>query len=89
MEDIEKEFNTVVDVIKTTEKNNMLTDNDKLDMYKYYKQATVGDCNIDKPWSIYFEACAKWNAWNSIRNMSKENAMIEYINLYKNLLQKN
>ena len=25
------------------------TDDEKLSSYKYYKQATVGDCNVDAP----------------------------------------
>jgi diazepam-binding inhibitor (GABA receptor modulator, acyl-CoA-binding protein) len=54
----------------------------KLDFYKYYKQAMIGDCNIERPWTIYFKECAKWDAWNSIKGMTKESAMTNYIDCY-------
>uniref|UniRef100_A0A8C5GA55 ACB domain-containing protein n=1 Tax=Gouania willdenowi TaxID=441366 RepID=A0A8C5GA55_GOUWI len=48
--------------------------------YGYYKQATVGPCNIPRPngfWDTRDKA--KWDAWSSLRNMSKEEAMRSYI----------
>jgi diazepam-binding inhibitor (GABA receptor modulating acyl-CoA-binding protein) len=81
--DLKSEFESVVKAIQDTKgQGNNLTDNDKLDMYKYFKQATVGDCNIAEPWTVYFEAHAKWKAWNDVRGMSKEDAMKNYIELY-------
>ena len=50
---------------------------DHIDYYKYYMQATEGDCNI-----FSIKDIRKWYAWYSIRGMSSEDAMIEYINLY-------
>ena len=80
---LESEFNTVVKSVQDTKENPIdLTTNEKLDFYKYYKQATVGDCNISEPWSINFEAHAKWKAWKSIQGLSKETAMEAYIELY-------
>ena len=47
---LESEFNTVVKSVQDTKENPIdLTTNEKLDFYKYYKQATVGDCNISEP----------------------------------------
>uniref|UniRef100_A0A670I6E0 Acyl-CoA-binding protein n=1 Tax=Podarcis muralis TaxID=64176 RepID=A0A670I6E0_PODMU len=43
------------------------TDQEMLDIYSCYKQATAGDIN------------AKWDAWNSLKGMSKEDAMKSYI----------
>jgi acyl-CoA-binding protein len=63
-----------------------LSDAIKLDFYKFYKQATEGDCNIPAPYAIYYKAYAKWTAWNSIKGMEKEAAMSEYINYYKNYI---
>ncbi len=50
-------------------------------------QVTVGDCNIDKPsgW-MAFEATAKWEAWNSVKGTSKEDAQAQYIALVTKLL---
>lgn len=44
-------------------------------------QATEGDVKGSQPWAINVEARAKWDAWNSIKGMSKEEAMQHYIEL--------
>jgi len=69
-----------------TDKLSNLSDAIKLDFYKYYKQATVGDCNIPEPYTIYYTAHAKWAAWKSLEGMAMEDAMREYINYYKNYI---
>ena len=44
-----------------------------------YKQATIGDCNIPRPGGfLNFEANAKWDAWNALKGVSKEDAMRQY-----------
>jgi diazepam-binding inhibitor (GABA receptor modulating acyl-CoA-binding protein) len=83
--EIASEFETVLINLKGIDLDKLnLSDAIKLDFYKYYKQATEGDCNITEPYSIYFKAHAKWVAWKSITGMAKEDAMSEYINYYKN-----
>lgn len=57
----------------------------KLKMYGLFKQATVGNCNAPKPGMTDFVGKAKWNAWNSLGEMSKDQAEKEYINLVNNL----
>eukprot|EP00005_Dracoamoeba_jomungandri_P001097 CAMPEP_0174257420 /NCGR_PEP_ID=MMETSP0439-20130205/6554_1 /TAXON_ID=0 /ORGANISM="Stereomyxa ramosa, Strain Chinc5" /LENGTH=96 /DNA_ID=CAMNT_0015340493 /DNA_START=41 /DNA_END=331 /DNA_ORIENTATION=+ len=53
----------------------------KLLFYAYFKQATVGDVTGTQPWAINFEARAKWDAWDKIKGMSKEEAMQKYVAL--------
>ena len=49
-------------------------------LYGLFKQATVGDCNTDKPGLFSgFEAGYKWSAWDSYRGLSSEEAMQQYI----------
>lgn len=80
---LESDFKTIVQAVKDTKENPIeLTSNEKLDFYKYYKQATEGDCNTPEPWSINFEAHAKWKAWKSVEGMTKTDAMTAYIDLY-------
>ncbi|CAH3186747.1 unnamed protein product, partial [Porites evermanni] len=56
------------------------SDPDKLEVYSLYKQATVGDCNTDRPSGMLdFAGKAKWDAWNGKKGMSKEDAEAAYI----------
>lgn len=57
----------------------------KLMFYGLFKQATVGDVNISKPWITDRVGRAKWFAWESVQGMSKEEAMRAYIDKYEEL----
>lgn len=59
--------------------------NTLLQLYAYYKQATIGDNNIAKPSLIDFKGVAKWQAWYNIKDMSKLTAKVNYIKLVKKL----
>lgn len=56
----------------------------KLSYYKYYKQATIGNVTGKQPWAVQLEARAKWDAWNSVKDMKSEEAMRKYIELLSN-----
>ena len=57
-----------------------------LNLYSLYKQATEGDINTPAPTNIFdFVAKAKFNAWESLKGISKENAMQQYIDLVEKL----
>ena len=62
------------------------TDEEKLELYKYYKQSTVGDVNIDKPSFLNFVSRSKWNAWNEVKGTSKEDAMKKYIEVVSKIM---
>ncbi|XP_056330961.1 acyl-CoA-binding domain-containing protein 7 [Danio aesculapii] len=64
------------------------TDQELLDLYGLYKQAVVGDINIDKPGMIDLKGKAKWDAWDSRKGMSTEDAMNAYISLAKQAIEK-
>uniref|UniRef100_A0A3B4EYK3 ACB domain-containing protein n=1 Tax=Pundamilia nyererei TaxID=303518 RepID=A0A3B4EYK3_9CICH len=56
------------------------SDDMMLMFYSYHKQATMGPCNISRPtgfWDTHGKA--KWDAWSSLGNMTKEEAMKSYI----------
>jgi acyl-CoA-binding protein len=85
--EIASEFEDVLKKIKNIDMDKLnISDGIKLELYKYYKQSTIGDCNIKEPYSIYYKEHAKWKAWNSIKGMKPEDAMSEYINYYKNYI---
>ena len=57
--------------------------NDQLKLiYAYYKQATIGNINIDRPTSLFkIKEKQKWDAWKSVENTSSEHAKIKYIDI--------
>jgi len=65
-----------------------MSDEDKLELYKYYKQSVNGDNTSSKPSMFDFVGNHKWNAWNSLNGMSKETAMQKYIDLVNFYLEK-
>jgi diazepam-binding inhibitor (GABA receptor modulator, acyl-CoA-binding protein) len=57
-----------------------------LKLYSLYKQATEGDVSIDKPTNMFdIVGNAKYNAWEKLKGLGKEEAMKNYINLVKEL----
>lgn len=62
-----------------------LSNDNKLEMYALFKQATVGDCNTVRPGMMDFKGKAKWDAWESKKGMSKEDAMVGYVKLLEDL----
>ena len=63
-------------------------DNTLLILYGLYKQATMGNCNTNQPWNFQIEARAKWDAWYSNYNKSKQIAEAEYVVIVERLLKK-
>jgi len=60
-------------------------DDTMLLLYGFYKQATVGDVNTDKPSFFNFKDTSKWNAWEKLKGMQKIQAQGNYIKLVKDL----
>ncbi|KAL7393523.1 hypothetical protein ABVT39_012088 [Epinephelus coioides] len=64
------------------------TDQELLDLYGLYKQSVVGEINTERPGITDLKGKAKWDAWNSRKGMSKEDAMSAYITLAKEIISK-
>lgn len=58
----------------------------KLKLYGFYKQATIGPCNAEKPGALDFVGRAKWSAWNNLGKMSKEDAIQQYCKVVADLV---
>ena len=58
-----------------------------LQLYALYKQATEGDVSGDRPGGFDFKAIAKYDAWADIKGKTKEQAMTDYIALVEKLHQ--
>lgn len=58
-----------------------------LELYGLFKQATEGDVTGERPGGFDFKAIAKHDAWESQKGKSKEQAMQEYIAFVEKLYQ--
>jgi|UniRef100_A0A6C0ILL7 diazepam-binding inhibitor (GABA receptor modulator, acyl-CoA-binding protein) len=84
---LEERFETAVEEIKklpTTPQQE-----DLLKLYGLYKRVTFGICNIEKPWVVQIEASLKWNAWNDVSSLTKNQAMTTYIMITNKLFREN
>jgi len=64
------------------------TDEEMLNVYALFKQATVGDCNTDRPGMLDFTGKAKWDAWNGKKGMAKDTAEADYVTIVEELKAK-
>lgn len=60
--------------------HNLLTPDELLELYAYYKQGTEGDCNTTKPGIFQIQSRAKWFAWNQQKGVTKNDARVMYVN---------
>uniref|UniRef100_A0A8C1YLI9 ACB domain-containing protein n=1 Tax=Cyprinus carpio TaxID=7962 RepID=A0A8C1YLI9_CYPCA len=78
---IQRRFEAAVKVIRSLPEDGSydLSDDMLVMFYSYYKQATAGPCDTPKPNSWDPIGKAKWEAWKTLGNMSKDQAMKEYV----------
>ncbi|XP_070711712.1 acyl-CoA-binding protein-like [Pempheris klunzingeri] len=57
-------------------------------LYGLYKQATVGEINIERPGMFDLTGRGKWDAWNARKGLSKEEAMDAYVDFVEKLKAK-
>ncbi|WOO78526.1 Acyl-CoA-binding 3 [Vanrija pseudolonga] len=61
----------------------------KLQFYGAFKQATEGDVTGPRPGAFSFEAKYKYDAWKKLEGKSKDDAKAEYVALLKSVLEAN
>ena len=85
----EEKFHAAVNVIRSLPKNGAYQPSNEvmLRFYSYYKQATEGPCLQPKPafWEVVRKA--KWDAWTRLGNMSKTEAMNNYVEELKKIVE--
>uniref|UniRef100_A0AAG5DTI9 Acyl-CoA-binding domain-containing protein 6 n=1 Tax=Anopheles atroparvus TaxID=41427 RepID=A0AAG5DTI9_ANOAO len=64
---------------------NLFEQQQLLQFYGLYKQATVGPCNIPKPGIFNVQARAKWFAWSGLKEQNQESAKKSYVQLMSKL----
>lgn len=72
-------------VSRSRELKSRPSNEDLLQLYALYKQATEGDVSGDRPGGFDFKAIAKYDAWAEVKGKSKEDAMREYVRLVERL----
>ncbi|XP_067612793.1 acyl-CoA-binding protein homolog [Eurosta solidaginis] len=78
-----EKFNAAAEKARTFTKRP--TDEELLQLYALYKQATVGDNNTPKPGMLDLKAKAKWEFWNKQKGKSQDDARKEYIEFVEKL----
>ncbi|CAK6952106.1 acyl-CoA-binding domain-containing protein 5A-like isoform X1 [Scomber scombrus] len=79
---LEAKFAAAVKVIRSLPEEGPFQPSDDMMLmfYSYYKQATFGPCDMPRPSGFWDSAGkAKWDAWSSLGDMTKEEAMRNYI----------
>ncbi len=79
------DFNAAV--AKSKELTKRPSNEELLDLYALFKQATDGDVSGERPGGFDFKAIAKFDAWVSKKGTTKDQAMQEYVVLVAKLQQ--
>lgn len=74
-------------VAKSKELAKRPSNEELLQLYSLFKQATEGDVTGDRPGGFDFKAIAKFDAWEEQKGKSKDQAMKEYVSLVDRLQQ--
>ncbi len=59
--------------------------NTLLKLYALYKQGSLGDNGEKKPGFGDMVGRAKWDAWNGVKGLSRDDAMQQYVDLIESL----
>jgi diazepam-binding inhibitor (GABA receptor modulator, acyl-CoA-binding protein) len=81
--ELQQQFETAV--TRSKELTKRPSNEELLDLYALFKQASEGDVTGDRPGGFDFKAIAKYDAWVDRKGQSKEDAMKEYIALMDRL----
>lgn len=84
----EEIFNSAVSIVRNLPKEGSIKPSDelKLKLYAYFKQATYGPNDTPKPRFYQIVEAYKWDAWRKLGSMSKEEAMLNYIGELKQVM---
>lgn len=84
--ELETQFTDAGERIKTlTERP---TNEELLQLYALFKQATEGDVNGPKPGMFDFKGAAKYQYWEKLKGMAQPDAKQGYVDLVNSLLEK-
>ena len=76
-EDLKAQFEAAIVAAKSLERRP--SNDDMLELYALYKQATAGDVTGDRPGGFDFVGAAKFDAWTGLKGIDSNEAMQRYI----------
>lgn len=62
------------------------SNDDLLELYAFYKQATAGDVSGSRPGMLDLKGRAKYDAWAKKKGTTKDDAMTKYVALVDRLI---
>ncbi|QDG53848.1 acyl-CoA-binding protein [Persicimonas caeni] len=83
MSELRQEFDDAAERVQNLSERP--SNDDLLELYALYKQATEGDVSGKRPGLTNFKGRAKYDAWKGKKGMESEKAMREYIALVERL----
>ncbi|KZP31799.1 acyl-CoA-binding protein [Athelia psychrophila] len=85
----EAKFDKAVATVQALPKDGPIkpSQDQQLAFYQYYKQGTIGDVNTERPGMMDFVGKKKWDAWNSVKGTTKEDAWAKYVEELLKLLK--
>jgi diazepam-binding inhibitor (GABA receptor modulator, acyl-CoA-binding protein) len=64
-----------------------VTNEQKLNFYALYKQATVGDCNTERPGGLFnWERKSMWDSWNELKFKFIKNPKKMYVDYLTSIM---
>ena len=82
-DDLKAQFEQALKDVKGL--NERPSDDDMLELYGLFKQATEGDVSGSKPGMFDFVGRAKYEAWSELKGTSSDKAMKRYVDKVKKL----
>ena len=86
MNKVNSAFEAACIAVKTLTKRP--SDEELLELYGYYKQATEHDNVNDEPGFFEFTAHKKWKAWKNLEGQDSNTMKLMYIRKVQHLMQK-
>jgi diazepam-binding inhibitor (GABA receptor modulator, acyl-CoA-binding protein) len=75
--DLQQQFDSAV--ARSKELTKRPSNEELLQLYALFKQATEGDATGERPGGFDFKAIAKFDAWAELKGKTKDTAMREYV----------
>ena len=85
MDDLATKFEDAQKRVKTLKQTP--SNDDLLELYAFYKQATAGDVSGSRPGMLDFKGRAKYDAWAKKKGTAKDVAMTKYVELVDRLMR--